>query len=461
MAELVYALDLGSSPERGGGSSPPLPTTRFSKKDHSSSCMEVAINDITQVEKELAIQISAEELTPHFEKAYRRYQPKFEVKGFRKGKVPLDLVKKMFGERIEYDSLDTVASDLYREVAKEKDIRPIGEPLLVDMDYKRGQSLAFKIKYEVLPPITLNEYKGVAAEKLVHKVTEQEIDEEIERLRRANATTIEVQKVEDNEHLVTVDIQDLDDTGFPMIGKKRENQRLYPGDETMPGELKSALRNAEVGAAVRVQYESQHGGHAHKVHMQATVKKIEKIQLPEFDDAFVKKITKEKVATVAEFRQQLQNDLEDYWKEKSERKVVDDLAGEIIRRHDFPVPESLITGIINRQLEDVKSRLPNKRLPADFDEVKFREESRPSAIWQAKWFLLRERIIEQEGLTVDERELEKLAEEKAVQTGIEKEKLLEFFKKSEESQRQLLSDKVVALLKSQAKITERVTEEFF
>lgn len=423
--------------------------------------MEVAINDITAVEKELAIQISAEELAPHFEKAYQRSQPKFEVKGFRKGKVPLEMVKRMFGQQIEYDSLDTVASDLYREVAKEKNIHAIGEPLLVDMDYKRGQSLAFKIKYEVLPPIALKEYTGIALEKLAHKVTEQELEEEIERLRRANATTVEVKKVVDNEHLVTVDIQDLDDTGFPLIGKRRDGQRLYLGDETMPAELKSALLNAEVGAAVRVQYESQHGDHAHKVHVQATVKKIEKIHLPEFDDPFVKKITKEKVATVAEFRGQLHNDLANYWKERSEQKLVDDLAAEIIRRHDFPVPESLVASIINSHLKDLKSRLSNKKLPADFDEGKFREESRPSAIWQAKWFLLRERIIEQEGMTVDESELEKLAGEKAVQTGIEKDKLFEFFKKSEESQRQLLSDKLIAFLKSRAKITEKVTEEFF
>ena len=423
--------------------------------------MEVAISSITDVEKELAIQISAEELAPHFEKAYRRSQPKFEVKGFRKGKVPLDLVKKMFAEQIEYDSLDTVASDLYREVAKEKNIEPIGEPLLVDMNYKRGESLAFRIKYEILPRIELKEYKGIAVEKLVHTVTQSELDEEIQRLRRANATAIPVEKVEDDEHLVTVDLQDLDDAGFPLIGKKRENQRLYLGDETLPGQLKSALHNVEVGSAPRVQYESQHGDHTHKVHLQATVKKIEKIQLPEFDDAFVKKITKEKIATPVEFRTQLQNDLENYWKERSERKLIDDLAAEIIRRHDFAVPESLVASILKRQLEDLKSRLLNKTLPADYDEGKFREESRPSAIWQAKWFLLRERMVEQEGLTVDNAEIEKLAEEKAAQTGIEKEKLLEFFRKSDESQRQLLSDKLTAFLKSQAKITEKVTEEFF
>lgn len=423
--------------------------------------MEAVVNDITEVEKEIAIQLTADELVPHFEKAYRRFQPNVELKGFRKGKVPLGLVKKMFGEKIEYDSLDTVASDLYREVAKEKNIHPIGEPVLVDIDYKRGESLSFKIKYEILPPIQLKEYKGIKVQKLVHAITQREVDEEIQRIRRANATTVETKAAEDDEHIITADIQELDDTGFPMIGKKNENQRFYLGDESLPAEVKSALRSATVGAVGRIHYASQHGDHNHKVHLQATVKKIEKIQLPEFDDAFVKKITKDKVIAVEEFKDQLRKDLEAYWSQRSERKLVDELAGEIIRHHDFPVPETIVNGIINRQLEDLKNRFPNKKLPADFDEAKFREESRPSAIWQAKWYLLRERIIEQEGLQVDNAELEKLAEEKAQQTSIEKEKLLEFFKKSEETQRQLLSDKLIAFLKSHAQITEKVMEEVF
>lgn len=426
--------------------------------------MEAVINDITEVEKEIAIQISAEELLPHFEKAYQRSQRKFAVKGFRKGKAPLELIKKLYGEQIEYDSLDSVASDLYREVAREKNIRPIGEPVLVDMDFKRGSSLAFKIKYEVLPPIHLKEYKGIAVEKLVHTVTDREIEDELQRIRRANASMLETQTVEDDEHVVTADIQELDDTGFPIIGKKSSNQRFYLGDETLPTEVKSALRNASVGEPVRIQHETPHEGHTHKVHLQATVKKIEKIQLPEFDDAFIKKITKEKVATTAEFVDRLRKDLEDYWSQRSERKLLDTLAGEIIRRHDFPVPETLVNGIINRQVEDLKNRFANKSARdglKDFDEAKYRDDARPSAIWQAKWFLVREQIIEKEGLIIDDAELEKLAEEKAEQTSIEKEKLLDFFKKSEDTHRQLLSDKLMTFLKSWSIITEKVTEEFF
>lgn len=423
--------------------------------------MDVAIHDITEVEKEISIQVAADELVPHFEEAYKRYQPKLELKGFRKGRVPLEMVKKMYGEQIEYESLGTVATDFYRQAVKEKEIRPVGEPVLVDMNYKRGELLAFKIKYEVLPSFTLGEYKGIKVEKLIHKVTDEEVEDEITRIRRANAIKVEVQTADDDEHIVTADIQDLDETGFPMIGKKSENQQIYLGDQGLVREFKEALRAASVGTSRRVRYETQPGHHTHRVHVQISVKKVEKIQLPELDDALVQKITKDAVKTVDEFKERLRKDIEDYWAERSERRILDDLAGEIVRRHDFAVPESLVQGLLTSQLEDLKSRFPNRQLPADFDEQKYREEHRASAILQTKWLLLRERIIEAEGMTVEESEIEKLAEEKVQQTGIEKEKLVEYFKKSEETQRRLLSDKLISFLKSQTKITEKVTDEFF
>lgn len=423
--------------------------------------MESVINDITDVEKEIRIQVSAEELLLHFEKAYHRFQPKLQLKGFRKGKVPLDLVKKMYAEQIEHDSLDIVASDIYREVVKEKNIQPIGEPVLTDIKYKRGESLDFKIKYEILPKIGVKNYEGIVVEKLVHKVTEKEMDDEILRIRRANATMQEVQSIDGDEHIVTADIQELDDAGLHMIGKKSDNQRYYLADENLDAEFKSALRTATDGTAVRIQYESHRGDHTHKINLQATVKKIEKVVLPELTDNFVKKITKEKTTSVGEFKETLREDLENYWNDRSERQLIDALASEIIRKHDFTVPESFVATITNRQLEDLRNRLPNKKFATDFDENKYREEIRPSAIWQAKWFLIREGIIEQEGLTIDDTELAKLAEEKAKQTGIEKEKLIGFLKNSEETRRQLLSDKLITFLKAKSKITEKVTEEFF
>ncbi|MBI1802960.1 MAG: trigger factor [Ignavibacteriae bacterium] len=420
--------------------------------------MDISITDISDVEKELQIQATAEELAPIFEKVYQKQRAKLEIKGFRKGKAPLDLVKKLHGEAIEYGSLDDVASDFYRQVVQERNIRPIGEPVLTDIDYKRGETLRFKVKYEVKPNVELKEYKGIPIEKLIHTVTDKEVDDEVTRLRRSNSTTTEVQQVTDDDHIVTVDVQQLDETGTPLIGKKLANVRVYLADEQVYPEIKQALKNAALGTTAHAKVEIKQNEQEQTNRLELTVKKIEKVELPAFDDEFVKKITKDKVTIADEFAKQLRTDLERYWHDRSERQMVDALIGEIVRQHDLTVPESMVRGVLDSMMEEYKNRFPNKKLPPDFNEQEFRDQNRGYAIFQAKWYLIRERIIETEGLIADEADMERQAEIDSPKMGIEKDRLLSFYKSSDAIKDRLVSEKLINLLKQQARVTERVAE---
>jgi len=421
--------------------------------------MDVSIADITEVEKELHIRATAEELVGHFEKAYKKQRAKIEIKGFRKGRAPLDLVKKLHGEAIEYGSLDDVASDFYRQVVQERNIKPIGEPVLTDIDYKRGEALSFKVKYEVKPSIELREYKSIPVEKVVHAVTEEEVMDEITRLRRANSTDTEVGQATDEGHIVTADVQQLDETGTPLIGKKSAGVRIYLADEQVYPAIKQALKNVTVGSIVRAKAEVKKNEQEQINHLELTVKKIEKVVLPEFNYEFVKKITKDKASSVDEFTIQLRKDFEQYWNDRSDRQMVDALIGEIVRRHDITVPESMVKGILDSMLEDYTNRLPNKKPPTGFNEKEFRDQNRGYAIFQAKWFLIRERIIEAEGISADESDVERQAETDAPKMGIEKDRLLSFYKSSDAIKNRIISEKLIDFLKQHALVTERVTED--
>jgi trigger factor len=421
--------------------------------------VEVSITNVTDVMQEAEITASSDELQPHFEQAYLEYQPKAELKGFRKGKVPLAMIKKLYGEAIEYNVLDTVANELYRKAMVDRDIRPIGTPSMVDMDFRRGQSFRFKVKYEVKPAIELKRYKGIAVEKPLHTVTDAEMEAEIHQLRRTNSTTTEVRHVTDTEHIVTADVQELDESGSPLIGKKTPNARFYLADQTLVNEVRDALKNAEVGGAYQATFERQHGDHAHINRIALTVSKIEKVNLPDFDDTFVRKITNDRVASVDEFRANLKNDLVSYWNRQSEKHVADVLANEIVRLHDFPVPESLVKSFLDAFVDDVRDRSKERKLPKGFDEKKFREENRAHAVWQSKWLLLKEKIAEAEGIGVSEDELTKLAEAEADQIGIDRARLVEYYKNSGAVGERLLSEKVMTFLKQHAKVTERVLDE--
>lgn len=422
--------------------------------------MEVTINSLSDVQREVEISANADELKPHFDKAYKEYRPKAEIKGFRKGKAPLELVKKMYGDAIEYETLNTIASELYRTVVKEKELRPIGDPVIVDMDYKRGEAFRFKVQYEVRPQIQLKEYKGIEIERPVHAVADEETEEEILRLRKANSTTEEVPAVTDDEHVVTAQTQELDKSGLPLIGKKTQQARFYLGDPQLEQPIRDALKKAEQGGEYRVSFQHQHGDHAHDLFLLLKVAKVEKVKLPDFTNEFVKTITKGKIGTLEEFKKGLSEDLVAYWTEKSRRTTVNALVGELIRRHDFAVPESLTRSILQSLLEEIKGQSQNKQLPPDFDKEQFFQENRAYAIYQAKWALLREEIIKAEKIAVEEKDLMELAERESAKIGIDKERLVTYYKSSDQIQDRMVGDKLIDFLIKNAKIREVEKKEF-
>ncbi|MBI2619345.1 MAG: trigger factor [Ignavibacteriales bacterium] len=412
------------------------------------------IENLSDVSRAVEISVQASEIQHHFDKAYQEYRPKAEIKGFRKGRAPLELIKKLYGDLIEHEALNTVATELYRDVVREKELKPIGDPVIVDMNYKRGEQFRFKVRYDVRPEITLKDYKGIKAEKPIHRVADDEIEEEILRLRRMNSTTEQAEGVADDEYIVTAELRELDPSGLPLVGKKNQNSRFYLADPQLEQPIHDALRNATPGGEYRVSFRHQHGDHAHDVNMMITVSKVEKVLLPEFSDEFVKKVTKEKIATVDEFLRGLRKDLESYWTEKSHRQVVNAIAAEIIRRHDFQVPESLIRSVLQGLVEEVRMQYRDKQLPSDFDTERFFRENRDYAIYQAKWALLREEIINAENISVSEQDLAALAEKESEKIGIDKDRLVGYYKSSEQVKDRLAGDKLVDFLLKHATIKE-------
>lgn len=422
--------------------------------------MEVTINTVSDVQREARFVLTDAELQPHFERAYKKFAPKVEIDGFRKGKVPLALIKKMYGEAIEHDALDDIANDSFRDAMAERNIEPLGRPSLVDMNFKRGEEFRFTITYEVKPTIELKQYKGLKVEKLKHTVTDEEVQSEIERLRKINSSLLGVTLVrDDGDYQITADVQELDDAGMPLIGKKTKDATLFLHDETLPAEIREALKAAEVGAEYRARFESQHGDHSHRHHVAISVKKIEKVELPDFDDELVKKITQGKIESKDEFVAQLRNDLQQYWNEMAERSLENAIVEEIVKAHDIEVPESLVTLYLDAYLEDLKRRAGNQSIPKQFDEKTFRERNREDAIQQAKWALLREEIVAREHISATDADLAALAEVEAQRYGMEKEKVLEYFKTSGSASDRIISRKLMTLLKENAIITEKTVEE--
>jgi FKBP-type peptidyl-prolyl cis-trans isomerase (trigger factor) len=253
---------------------------------------------------------------------------------------------------------------------------------------------------------------------------------------------------------VTADAQELDEAGTPLIGKKTADARFLLSDESLSPEIRNALLNAEPGATRTAKFESQHGDHHHTVHLALRVTKVEKVALPPFDDTLVTKITGGKVTSAAEFTASLRADITKYWDDQATGTLNDNIARAIVDAHDFKVPGALVEGLLDSFVEDVKQRSRDRKLPRGFDEKKFREESHPHAEWQAKWMLLKESIAATEKLEVTDAEIEELATTESARMGIDRERILQFYKNSGGATDRLLSDKIMQFLRTNANVTD-------
>ncbi len=422
--------------------------------------MEVTINTVNDVEREMEINVPVEELQPHFDEAYKKAVPNLEIKGFRKGKVPLPMVKKLFGASIEYQTIEDLTNDLFRKESEARKINPIGTPIIVKLDFKPGLPLSFKIKYEVKPEFELKDLSGIEIEKFVHAATDEEVNKEIERLQQINAAFEEAQKVEGEDFVVTADLIDYDEQGNLLEKSKRENMRITLLDNSAENEIKEALQGVSVGDVKEVKFEHQHGDHSHKIHLQISVKKVERAILPAMDDELAKKASNGKFQTAAELCDNIKKDLEDFWKDRSARRFENDLLEAVVKQYDFTVPNAVINNLLDTYVEEVKNQQPGRILPKNFNEKKYRESYKNIASWQGKWLLIKEAMTEKENITITDADIAQTAETEAAKLGIDKERLVGYYKSSEQATERIKYDRLLDVIKRAVKVKETVTDDY-
>lgn len=422
--------------------------------------MEVTIHSINDFEREMDVTMTTEELAPHFDKAYKEAVPHLEIKGFRKGKVPLPMVKKMFGASIEYQAVEDITNDVFRKEIESRKINPLGTPVINKIDFKPGNPLAFKVKYEVKPDFELADTSTISIEKYVHSTNETEVQNEVERLQQINATYEEAAKVDGQDFVVTIDMVDFDEQGNVVQNSKRENLKVSLREKSTEQEIKDVLQGTAVGDVKEAKFEHSHGDHSHKVHVQLTVKKIEKMILPPVDDELAKKVSNDKFQTVDELKANISKDLEEFWTERSQRKFENDLLEAIVKQYNFGVPEALIRNIIDTYIDEVKAQQPNRSLPKNFDEQQYRDASRETAIWQAKWLLIKEKMIENEKIEIPDSEIDKVAEDESKKLNIDKERLVNYYKSSDNALERLKYNRLLDILKQRVTVKEVPTDDY-
>ena len=410
--------------------------------------MDVTFHTLEGCTREVELTVSAEELQPKLDEAIKEFQPTVAIKGFRKGKVPLRMVEKMFGEAVEHDMLQKLAEEEFKKIVEEKALAPIGTPALSAIDHTHGGSATLKIRYEVKPEFTLADHHGLKIAKPAHSVSDEEVNAEIDRQRYLESNSTPAEEITGDDFIATLDAQKLDpETKSAIVGAMQRDMKVYLKRGTLQPEIRAGLHNKKVGDTFTV--ETTENEAAPQL-LSITVKAIEHVELPPLDNEFVTRISDGKATTPDEYRALVRTEMQKQWNERNSRSVRDRLAEEYVKLHDFPVPEALVNELLKNFLEEYS----RQGVPRNFDPMEFYTQMRPSAEWQARWALVREEFMKQHKIDVEDADVEKFVEDDHARLGVDRERLRQFYKTSDQVREKILLDKVFALLESGAEMTE-------
>lgn len=421
--------------------------------------MEYNVNEINASEKEVEIKLSYDEIKESLENEVKKQTKNIQVPGFRKGKVPKHILKKMFGDALEYEAADKVATEFFWKVADEKDLRPIGKPAMTSLDFEPEKMLTFKVKYETVPNITVQNYKDIEIEVPDFAVTDEEVQKEIEYILKANQVTEEANEIgEDRNFHLEVEINRTDEQGNILPDSKPEKLTIDLTNEQIHPQIIENSKGKKIGESFSFHFTDERKlTNSEGVEEQVTenyyytakILSIKKIILPELNEDLVKKVTKDRLSDVEAFKEEIKQDIQKYYNQRVEEITRSRLLSEIIKNNDFIPPQTLVNNVLEEYLKSEENYSKQNKIPFNKDEA--RNRLRRNAENEVKWYLIKEQILKAENISISEDELKEFAQKEAEQTGLSVEKLLNYYKASNQVER-ILDDKLFEFLKANNKI---------
>lgn len=393
----------------------------------------------------LTIEVAPEELEKAIEKAYQKNKKSISVPGFRKGKVPRQMVEKMYGKEVFYeDAANILIPDAYEAALEECTEEIVSSPKIDVTQLEAGKAFIFTAEVALKPEVSLGKYKGVKVDKADLEVTEEEIIAAIDKEREANARSISVEDrpVKDGDNTV-IDFEGFVD-GVAFEGGKGENYPLTIGSGAfIPGfeeQLVGAELNKEVEVKVTFPEDYQADNLAGKEAVfQCTVKEIKEQELPELDDEFASEVSE--FDTLAEYKEDVKKKLAEQKETAAKSAKEDAVIDAIIEDAKIDVPDAMIETQQRQIVNDFAQRLQMQGMNIDqyfqftgLTPEKMLEQVKPQAEKRIKSRLVLEAIVEAEKIAATEDEYQAELDKMAQQYQMELDKVKEMMGENEKKQ---------------------------
>lgn len=388
---------------------------KISRMSPQTSELQISIEKPRAWARRLTITVPADRVEAERRKEIEKIGRQVRVPGFRKGKVPPQVVERQFGPAIEQQLLDRLVNSAFQEALEREELRPISQGEVEKVDFRRGEPLTFEVEFEVQPEIELEKIGGFTIERSKPEINDEEVDSIIERLRQQHATWSPVESGTplDGDRVV-VEITPLEGAEAESIGEPRQYELQIGEGEALPP-VEDAIRTLEPGKEDEFTLEipdpdAEEGEEGATRTEKVRIRNIEvnRAELPALDDEFAKLVGDfEDLDTL---RARIRSDLEEEAEAEAERGVRRAILDQILEANPFEVPDTMI----HRYLDHI---LPTR---GDEDPEKLaetRQMARPAAEQALRRMMVIERIAELEGLHATSAEVDERIEEIAERNG--------------------------------------------
>lgn len=386
--------------------------------------MNVKLENIEKNVVQLEIEIDAEKFDEGMEKAYKKNRNKFFVQGFRKGKVPRNIVERVYGEQVLYeDAVNFVCPEAYDEAIKEKGLNPVDRPEVDIVNIGKGDNFVFTAKVTVKPDVELGKYKEIEVEKEKTDVTDDDVEKEIQKEAEKNArmVTVEDRAVEKGD-TVNIDFEGFIDNE-PFEGGKAENHDLEIGSgQFIPG-FEDQLTGAGIGDDVEVNVTFPEDYNSEELAGKSAVFKvkingIQKKILPEIDDEFAKEVSE--FDTLEEYKDSIKKKLVEEAEKNAKQQTENKIIKKIVENAKMDIPQVMIKNRIDQIMREFEMSLSYRGMNLEnyykltgTDEETFKKQYAERAEEDVKTQLVIEKITKEENITADDEKLQKEIERMA------------------------------------------------
>lgn len=394
----------------------------------------------------LTIEVPAEEVEKALQAAYLKERGKISLPGFRKGRVPRQMIEKMYGPEVFYDeAVNRMISEAYAKAYDECELELVSQPKIEITQLEKGKEFIFTAEVAVKPEVKLGEYKGLKVDKVSTRVTQKEVDEEIDKERERNARTIDVtdRAVQDKDQ-ITLDFEGFVD-GVAFEGGKASDYPLTIGSGAFIPGFEDQLIGAnideekEINVTFPEEYQAKELAGKAAV-FKCTVHSIKAKELPELDDEFVSDVS-EKSETVDAYKAEVKAKIKERKENEGKQKREDQSVEQAVANAEMDIPEAMISFQSRQMVDDFARRIMQQGMTMEqyfqftgLSEEKMMEEFKPEAEKRIRTRLTLEAIVAAENIEVSEERLDEELQKMADSYKMEVDKLKEYMGENEKKQ---------------------------